>query len=410
MIPMDSFILLHFPFDQHSKIHIKSGISIHEAISSILRKRNIPSELCTVCVDADSRSQQVDMDGDLYSLSTQLTRQELWVHVESMELLKSIHHDFVKASWSMSITDCGVCNRFIAVKSAYCCDRCKFVFHKKCWSGVPYLCDWEINPKQVVIMEQIGGGSYGTVFKADYLGPVAVKKLNLTNPSISLLLAFKNEATVLKKAQHQNVLNFLGVMREPEWAIVTQWCQGASLYRRIHATEPMTEFNIYTIVKICQEITHGMNYLHSKNIIHRDLKSSNIFFTDDSVVKIGDFGLATVKTRWNQHNGAPDKNPTGSVLWMAPEVIKTNTYSTLSDVYSFGICLYELLTASLPYNQVIRQDRDRVLFMVGSGLLKPDFENLRADTPNALRNLLELCISYETKHRPEFFDILSKLG
>lgn len=102
-----------------------------------------------------------------------------------------------------------------------------------------------------------------------FLGAVAVKKLNIRSPGPELLAAFKNEVTVLKKARHGNVLNFLGVIREPELAIVTQWCQGSSLYRHIHVVEPRVEFEMQTILEICKQISQGMNYLHSKNVIHR---------------------------------------------------------------------------------------------------------------------------------------------
>lgn len=86
------------------------------------------------------------------------------------------------------------------------------------------------------------------------LGPVAVKKLNIITPSPEMLLAFKNEVTVLKKARHGNVLNFLGVIREPDLAIVTQWCQGSSLYRHIHVNEPHIDFELKTILEICKQI------------------------------------------------------------------------------------------------------------------------------------------------------------
>uniref|UniRef100_A0A915ESS2 Raf homolog serine/threonine-protein kinase n=1 Tax=Ditylenchus dipsaci TaxID=166011 RepID=A0A915ESS2_9BILA len=264
--------------------------------------------------------------------------------------------------------------------------------------------DWEINNDKVIFKEQIGNGSFGTVYKAYYFGPVAVKKLNIKTPSPALLLAFKNEVTVLKKARHGNVLNFLGVIREPEWAIVTQWCQGSSLYRHIHVVEPKVEFEMQTILEICKQISQGMNYLHSKNVIHRDLKTNNIFLTEGTTVKIGDFGLATVKTRWSDSkDGVPNPNPTGSILWMAPEIIKmvsSDPYSTLSDVYSFGICLYELLSALLPYDDI--KNRDQIMFMVGSGLLRPNMKNIRNDAPKALRQLLEQCIRYDRNDRPEF--------
>lgn len=81
-------ILLHLPFDQYSKLHVRSGVSAREAISGILKKRNIIPETCTVCVSSDPRSQQIDLQMDLETLSRQLDRNELWVHSECMELFK----------------------------------------------------------------------------------------------------------------------------------------------------------------------------------------------------------------------------------------------------------------------------------------------------------------------------------
>lgn len=266
--------------------------------------------------------------------------------------------------------------------------------------------DWEISHDMVTFKEQIGNGSFGTVYKAHYFGPVAVKKLNIGNPGPVQLAAFKNEVSVLKKARHGNVLNFLGVIREPELAIVTQWCEGSSLYRHIHVAEPRVEFEMQTILDICKQISQGMKYLHSKGVIHRDLKTNNIFLTEGTTVKIGDFGLATVKTRWENEGGELKANPTGSILWMAPEVIRMrgpNPHSTASDVYSFGICLYELLSSRLPYDHI--KNRDQILFMVGSGRLRPNMEHIRSDAPRALRTLLEQCIQYDHEKRPQFSEI-----
>ncbi|KAH7715776.1 RAF protein [Aphelenchoides avenae] len=405
----DAFILLHLPFDQHSKVRVQPGVSAWDKFSSILEKRKMEAATCTVCIDADPQSPQIDRQMDLQALARQLSRNELWVHSERMELFKSIEHDYVQETF-LPKTNCNGCRK--EMHQGYRCKRCLFKFHEHCGCQVPTFCDWEISHDKVTIEEQIGRGSYGTVYKAHYIGhPVAVKKLNIGNPDSRQLAAFKNEVSVLKKMSHVNVLNILGVIREPELAIVTQWCEGSSLYYQIHVAEPFVEFEMQTILDICQEISQGMEYLHSKGVIHRDLKTNNIFLTEGASVKIGDFGLATVKTRWENGQGGELKAiPTGSILWMAPEVIRmrtTNPHSTASDVYSFGVCLYELLSSRLPYDHI--NNRDQILFMVGSGVLRPNMEHIRNDVPHALRTLLEQCVEYEPEKRPEFSEIYELL-
>merc|ERR1712002_1351598 len=100
--------------------------------------------------------------------------------------------------------------------------------------------------------------------------------------------------------------------------IVTQWCDGSSLYKHLHVME--TQFDMLSTLKIAQQTAQGLEYLHAKNIIHRDMKSNNIFLQEDLTVKIGDFGLATVKCRFSGQNKV--QQPTGSILWMSPEVIR----------------------------------------------------------------------------------------
>ena len=124
---------------------------------------------------------------------------------------------------------------------------------------------------------------------------------------------------VLRKTRHVNVLLFMGcVSKKGQLAIVTQWCEGSSLYKHLHVNE--AKFELLNVIEIARQTSQGMDYLHAKNIIHRDLKSNNIFLHDDNfTVKIGDFGLATVKSRWSS-SGQQAQQPTGSILWMAPEV------------------------------------------------------------------------------------------
>ncbi|XP_065092933.1 raf homolog serine/threonine-protein kinase Raf isoform X2 [Ochlerotatus camptorhynchus] len=266
--------------------------------------------------------------------------------------------------------------------------------------------NWNIQAEEILIGQRIGSGSFGTVYKAHWHGPVAVKTLNVKTPSSAQLQAFKNEVAMLKKTRHCNILLFMGCVSKPSLAIVTQWCEGSSLYKHIHVNE--TKFKLNTLIDIARQAAQGMDYLHAKNIIHRDLKSNNIFLHDDFSVKIGDFGLATAKVRWS---GSQQSNqPTGSILWMAPEVIRMkdqNPYSFQSDVYAFGIVLYEMLTEQLPYSHI--NNKDQILFMVGCGKLRPDPTKVRTDCPQALKRCVDDCIKYNREERPLFRLLLNML-
>ncbi|XP_041129214.1 RAF proto-oncogene serine/threonine-protein kinase-like isoform X2 [Polyodon spathula] len=265
---------------------------------------------------------------------------------------------------------------------------------------------WEIEAKEVMLLSRIGSGSFGTVYKGKWHGDVAVKILKVTNPTPEQFQAFRNEVAVLRKTRHVNILLFMGYMTKGNLAIVTQWCDGSSLYKHMHVQE--TKLQIFQLIDIARQTAQGMDYLHAKNIIHRDMKSNNIFLHEGLTVKIGDFGLATVKARWSGSHQV--EQPSGSILWMAPEVIRmedNNPYSFQSDVYSYGIVLYELMTGELPYSQIA--NRDQIIFMVGRGYLSPDLSKLYKSCPKAMKRLVADCIKQKKDDRPLFPQILSSI-
>ncbi|XP_078144633.1 raf-1 proto-oncogene, serine/threonine kinase a isoform X1 [Centroberyx gerrardi] len=265
---------------------------------------------------------------------------------------------------------------------------------------------WEIEASEVFLHSRIGSGSFGTVYKGKWHGDVAVKILKVTDPTPEQFQAFRNEVAVLRKTRHVNILLFMGYMTKDNLAIVTQWCEGSSLYKHLHVQE--TNFQMFQLIDIARQTAQGMDYLHAKNIIHRDMKSNNIFLHEGLTVKIGDFGLATVKARWSGSHQV--EQPSGSILWMAPEVIRmqdNNPYSFQSDVYSYGIVLYELMTGELPYSQIA--NRDQIIFMVGRGYLSPDLSKLYKSCPKAMKRLVADCIKKSKDERPLFPQILSSI-
>uniref|UniRef100_A0A2K6BY92 non-specific serine/threonine protein kinase n=1 Tax=Macaca nemestrina TaxID=9545 RepID=A0A2K6BY92_MACNE len=232
--------------------------------------------------------------------------------------------------------------------------------------------DWEIPDGQITVGQRIGSRSFGTVYKGKWHGDVAVKMLNVTAPTPQQLQAFKNEGGV--------ILLFMGYSTKPQLAIVTQWCEGSSLYYHLRIIE--TKFEMIKLTDI--------------SIIHRDLKSNNIFLHEDLTVKMGDFGLATVKSRWSGSHQFEQLSR--SFLWMAPEVIRMrdkNSYSFQSHVYAFGIVLYELMTGQLPYSNI--NNRDQIIIMVQS------------NCPKAMNRLMAECLKKKRDERPLFPQILTSI-
>ncbi|CAF1067648.1 unnamed protein product [Adineta steineri] len=284
------------------------------------------------------------------------------------------------------------------------------------------LSEWEIRPEDLLSRgRMVGRGTYGTVYKAEVRlhGSVALKELNFVSPTPSQFQAFRNEVIALKKITHQNTLNFLGYILSPRFAIVTQWCEGSTLYKHIHILDRLWKIN--QLIDIARQLCQGMSYLHDRGIIHRDLKSSNVFLdmsaeTENSGaswrVKIGDFGLAAMKTVLAE--GVNQQfQPTGSVLWMAPEVIQQkdpNCYSTSADIYAYGCVLFEMFSGKLPHTPL--SNKEQIMWLVGKGRLKLKVEQCRDDTPSAITNLIRQCTEYDHEKRPNFApsidDTLSK--
>jgi len=185
----------------------------------------------------------------------------------------------------------------------------------------------------------------GIVFLANWHGSkVAVKMVKGAIQGIELE-EFKSEATLMKKLHpHPNVVQFLGVCaKDNHLCLVTEFCEGGSLYDLLHSNQPITK---ESIKKIINGIASGMMHLHYENVIHRDLAARNILLGSNFSPKVSDFGLSRVADSKDERQ---TNSLVGPLKHMAPECLRSRKYSEKSDVWAFGVTLFEVYTRKDPY-------------------------------------------------------------
>lgn len=230
--------------------------------------------------------------------------------------------------------------------------------------------EWEIPFEELKLDSVIGTGRLGTVFRGQWHGLVAIKRLNLssckvdttsgkitlTNPEDRKYFeAFKQDVATFRKTRHDNLVLFMGAcMKPPDLAIVTSLCKGATLYTHLHVDKAKFDSRT-TPLLIIQQICQGMSYLHARGIIHKDLKTKNIFYDrSNGKVVITDFGLFSVTKLCSSYSDSCYLTiPRGWLCYLSPEIIvslkpKDNDslpFSTASDVFAFGLVSLPLLTS-----------------------------------------------------------------
>lgn len=197
-------------------------------------------------------------------------------------------------------------------------------------------------------------------------------------------------------------------MKPPRLAIVTSLCKGNTLYTHIHLRKD--KFNLNRTTLVAQQISQGMGYLHARGIVHKDLKTKNIFLENGKVI-ITDFGLfSATKLSYTDHGLGIAR---GWLCYLAPELIKglkpfrpadeDLPFSKASDVHAFGTVWYELLCGEFPFKS---QPHEAVIWQVGRGM-KQTLANLQASRD--IKDILMMCWAFEVDTRPDFAKLLQLL-
>lgn len=244
-------------------------------------------------------------------------------------------------------------------------------------------------------LSKIGQGASGGVYTGFERGSnrlVAIKQMNLEQqPKKDLII---NEILVMKDSSHPNIVNFIdSYLCSGELWVVMEYMEGGSL------TDVVT-FNIMTegqIASVCRETLKGLQHLHSKGVIHRDIKSDNILLSMEGNIKLTDFGFcATI-------NEAQNKRTTmvGTPYWMAPEVVTRKEYGRKVDIWSLGIMAIEMIEGEPPY---LTESPLRALWLIatnGTPVIK-DEQNLS----EVFRDFLYFALKVEPDKRASAHDLL----
>ncbi|KAF2976002.1 hypothetical protein EK904_001328, partial [Melospiza melodia maxima] len=204
---------------------------------------------------------------------------------------------------------------------------------------------------EIEFHEIIGSGSFGKVYKGRCRNKiVAIKRYRAnTYCSKSDVDMFCREVSILCRLNHPCVIQFVGACLEDpsQFAIVTQYISGGSLFSLLHEQKRILDLQSKLIIAV--DVAKGMEYLHNltQPIIHRDLNSHNILLYEDGHAVVADFGESRFLQSLDEDNMT--KQP-GNLRWMAPEVFTQCTrYTIKADVFSYALCLWELLTGEIPF-------------------------------------------------------------
>ncbi|KAI9006088.1 kinase-like domain-containing protein, partial [Gaertneriomyces semiglobifer] len=208
--------------------------------------------------------------------------------------------------------------------------------------------------------------------------------------------ALKREIDFLKDLEHEHIVRYLGSeVTESCFNVFLEYVSGGSIASCLQRYGAFEEEGARHITA---QILCGLEYLHGRGIIHRDIKGANILVDEDGIIKISDFGISKKNEYREAYQRMTRMSMQGSIPWMAPEVARGRGYSAKVDIWSLGCLVLEMLTNRTPWHKV----RGNVIYLLGTGNKPPIADSVCGPA----RTFLEQCFEVDPEKRPTATELL----
>ncbi|XP_007571145.1 focal adhesion kinase 1 isoform X11 [Poecilia formosa] len=269
---------------------------------------------------------------------------------------------------------------------------------------MPSTRDYEIQRDCIELGRCIGEGQFGDVHQGVYISQenpalsVAVKTCK-NSTSDSVREKFLQEALTMRQFDHPHIVKLMGVITEnPVW-IIMELCTLGELRSFLQVRK--YSLDLATLILYSYQLSTALAYLESKRFVHRDIAARNVLVSTVDCVKLGDFGLSRYMEDSSYYKASKGKLP---IKWMAPESINFRRFTTASDVWMFGVCMWEILMYGIKPFQGVKNNDVIGRIENGERLAMPP------QCPPTLYSLMTKCWSYDPSKRPRFNELKTQLS
>ncbi|XP_042566627.1 protein tyrosine kinase 2aa isoform X14 [Clupea harengus] len=270
--------------------------------------------------------------------------------------------------------------------------------------GVVEARDYEIQRERIELGRCIGEGQFGDVHQGVYASTenptlsVAIKTCkNCTSDSVRE--KFLQEALTMRQFDHPNIVKLIGVITEnPVW-IIMELCTMGELRSFLQVRK--YSLDLASLILFAHQLSTALAYLESKRFVHRDIAARNVLVSSADCVKLGDFGLSRYMEDSSYYKASKGKLP---IKWMAPESINFRRFTSASDVWMFGVCMWEILMFGIKPFQGVKNNDVIGRIENGERLAMPP------NCPPTLYSLMTKCWAYDPSKRPRFTELKTQLS